>query len=279
MLKIVVGLVTFNHSEHELNCWLTSFRKTTQYAKQQNHDIDIKLLWIDNGCVKEAFQNQPDCRSLPTRGNVGYTVAINLLMQEAIATERADYFLSANPDGMFHPFFIHEILQFAARFPDALIEATQFPEEHPKHYDPTTYNTPWASGCACLYPAKIIETVGLMDENFFLYCEDVDFSWRTRLHGFEIKHCPTAKFGHYVLNRKASQSGTKFIYDSGRYLAAKWGNKPFEEWCNKVLLEEGIYASPNELPLLKTTPLAFNKTEIDNVVDFENHFHFSRGRW
>jgi len=33
----------------------------------------------------------------------------------------------------------------------------------------------WFTGCCCLFNAKVFQNVGLFDENFFAYYEDVDF--------------------------------------------------------------------------------------------------------
>jgi GT2 family glycosyltransferase len=43
-----------------------------------------------------------------------------------------------------------------------------------------------ASGCCLLVPRAVFDRVGLLDENFFLYFEDVDFVVRAQLAGFEL---------------------------------------------------------------------------------------------
>ncbi len=94
------------------------------------------------------------------------------------------WFLCVNPDGMLHRDLLVEMLQCAERYPDSLIEARQFPEEHPKPYDPETGLTTWASGACMLIPRRVYETIGGFDENIFMYMEDVDLSWRARGAGF-----------------------------------------------------------------------------------------------
>ncbi len=58
--------------------------------------------------------------------------------------------------------------------------------------------TAWATGCALFASGKVFETVGLLDDNFQLYCEDVDFCLRARAAGFQIIYVPQAKLWHKV---------------------------------------------------------------------------------
>ncbi len=276
---VVVGLITYNSSEEHLKQWRLSFETATILAKSRYPTIDFKLLWIDNGTKSVEFDDIQYGYNLTSRGNIGYTCAANLLMNEASRIEDFKYYLSSNPDGVFHPEFFINILTFANRYPNAIIECSQFPEEHPKYYDPLNYDTPWASGCSCLFPREILQTVGELDENFFMYCEDVDFSWRARLAGYKVKHCPKATYGHFVINRKSSLTTTKYFYESGRYLAYKWKNPEFQFWCEEILILEGIFLSPEELPHLPKINWPYSTTKMAEVCDFENKFYFGKGRW
>ena len=44
-----------------------------------------------------------------------------------------------------------------------------------------------ASGAAVFIPAVILKKIGLLDESFFMYHEDVDLFWRARIYGFDIR--------------------------------------------------------------------------------------------
>jgi GT2 family glycosyltransferase len=54
----------------------------------------------------------------------------------------------------------------------------------------------FASGCCMLIPARILQHVGMLDEAFFAYCEDIDFSLRIRKAGFRLRYVPTAHIWH-----------------------------------------------------------------------------------
>lgn len=52
-------------------------------------------------------------------------------------------------------------------------------------------------GGAFLVPKKVIAKVGLLDERYFMYFEDLDFCRRVRRAGFKVYYLPKAKFIHY----------------------------------------------------------------------------------
>lgn len=54
----------------------------------------------------------------------------------------------------------------------------------------------WASFAAILIRREVFARIGLMDEGYFLYFEDIDFCRRARLAGFQSLHWPTAHIVH-----------------------------------------------------------------------------------
>ncbi len=55
-----------------------------------------------------------------------------------------------------------------------------------------------ATGGASLYRAKMLKEVGLFDEDFFAYFEDVDISFRARLAGWNVRYTPAAIAYHHI---------------------------------------------------------------------------------
>jgi hypothetical protein len=45
---------------------------------------------------------------------------------------------------------------------------------------------------------KVFDTVGLLDENFFLYAEDVDLCYRARQAGWDIVYVPSGVVLHHI---------------------------------------------------------------------------------
>ena len=76
-------------------------------------------------------------------------------------------------------------------------DARQLPLEHAKDYDPLTRSQSWASGACLLTTREIFDTIGGFDhETFFMYCDDVDYSWRVRLAGYDVVYSPAARAFH-----------------------------------------------------------------------------------
>ncbi|PIP32177.1 glycosyl transferase [Candidatus Gottesmanbacteria bacterium CG11_big_fil_rev_8_21_14_0_20_37_11] len=63
--------------------------------------------------------------------------------------------------------------------------------------------TDFATGCCMLISRDLIEHIGLLDEKYFLYYEDVDYSIRAIKAGFKIYYLPKAHIWH----KNASSSG------------------------------------------------------------------------
>lgn len=56
----------------------------------------------------------------------------------------------------------------------------------------------WLSGASLLVRRAVFERVGLLDEGFFLYFEEVDFCRRARAAGWECWHVPASRVVHLV---------------------------------------------------------------------------------
>ena len=202
---------------------------------------------------------------------------MNLLLADAFADPRVSWFLCVNPDGLLHGELLVEMIRSAESHPDSLIEARQFPEEHPKHYDPHTGLTLWASGACLLIPRRIYETIGGFDPNIFMYMEDVDFSWRARAAGFTIRVAPRALFGHSVLDRRYCPLIDKYNYFAARYLAYKWGNTAQQSFYESVNRDRPYAA---ELPPLPShSQLASLRPADSSAATFEHGFAFAPLRW
>ncbi len=112
---------------------------------------------------------------------------------------------------------------------------------HQQHYefDQGQYNKKRevyaVCGAAVLYNKQIMEEIGYLDENFFMYYEDLDISERARLLGYKIIYAPKA----IVRHRHAASSkewSSFFIYhaERGRLLHVFY-NFPF-----RIFLKEYI---------------------------------------
>lgn len=125
--------------------------------------------------------------------NLGSAGGSNRLAAEGTAP----LLLVLNPDTYVAPTLLAEMVAALADTTVGMADAKQLPIEHPKHYDSRRGDTSWASGSCMLVRRTVFESIGGFDtEYFFLYCDDVDISWRTRLAGHRVVHVPTALVFH-----------------------------------------------------------------------------------
>lgn len=81
-----------------------------------------------------------------------------------------------------------------------------------------------ASGGASLYRVTMLEQIGLLDEDFFAYYEDVDLSFRAQLLGWKTSFAPQARVYH--------ATGTTGDRIKGFYTYQTMKNLPWLLWKN-----------------------------------------------
>ena len=73
------------------------------------------------------------------------------------------------------------------------------------------------SGCAALYRKSVLDEIGLFDEDFFAYADDVDLGLRIRLAGWGCVYVPTAKVYHKYSSSSSAYSPLKaFLVERNR---------------------------------------------------------------
>lgn len=277
-LSVAVGIVVFNNTATELADLARTLHRAIARLIDSEAQTDpstpatVSILLHNNGdAPADPALFGSRARMTASSTNLGFGRAHNLLMADAFG-EGAAFYIATNPDGMFHPDALVEMIAAARRCEGrALIEASVFPEELPKAFDPFTFDTPWAAGCCLLIPSAIYEAIGGFDENIFMFCEDVDLSWRARAAGFAVKHAPRALFNHPFKQPANSPVGRQAYLNAARYLAAKWGSKSFVRKMESLLAADGWEpkALPPSRPFILSSP----------VADFSHDLNFAPQRW
>lgn len=131
--------------------------------------------------------------------NLGYGAAINkAILFTFKKKEIVDWFLILNNDLDFKKNIINELVNFAQKnnidllspkildekgriwFAGGEIDNNRFTAGH------TQGKLDYLSGCCLLIKNEVIKKIGLFDEKYFLYYEDVDFCWRAKKAGFKL---------------------------------------------------------------------------------------------
>ena len=264
---LAVGVVTFNNEAAALRRMMRGIAAAADQA-----GIAPRVLLLDNGGPSSvALENEPGVTVLPGAGNVGFGAAHNRLMAAAFAAGAAHY-LALNPDAVPHPGMLGALLRMAAAADGrALVEALQFPVEHLKAYDPTHFDTPWASGAGLLIPRAVFEATGGFDDGFFMYCEDVDLSWRARRAGLRVLTCPAALLFHPTTDRVLDRQTQASFLRSGLRLATKWGGAACADRIRAEMAGLGIAVPDTDGIVPIPGPGA--------IPDFDHAFSFAPERW
>lgn len=266
--KIAIGIVTYNNSSFQIERLLRSIEVSQERLSERN---TVEIFLIDNGESTKLARTFQQLYRIPSRGNIGFAAAHNILMNEAFAMPTTHY-IAANPDGCFHPDCLLALLQMCQATSNlALVEALQFPDEHPKAYDPHNFDTPWSTGACLLISRAVYEITNGFDTSFFMYCEDVDLSWRVRLAGLRVKICPRALYMHHNQHSDYEMVRHGHFLLSGYLLARKWGNSLFAERMLAEMKKIGLSAEGAIVPKPVEDTLG--------VADFAHFFSFAPTRW
>ena len=203
MSGIQFQTVLFHNRPEALKRSARSLCASLEYACGHGQNLDrCVLLWGDASekpCMTEAELEKlrSECTGLDIEyvlfgENTGTSRGHNRLLPMA----GCDLLVTMNPDVVAAPSCVFHLLEAFAEEKTGMAEARQTPLEHPKAYDPATRTISWASGAFSMIRRACFEEIGGYDEHFFLYCDDVDLSWRARLKGWNLVYVPEAVVYH-----------------------------------------------------------------------------------
>ncbi len=115
------------------------------------------------------------------------------------------------------------------RYPRQLYERGKpFPVDHPL-------------GAALMVRHETIEEVGLLDERFFMYCEEIDWCMRIKAAGWGIYCVPGAEIVHYV-GQSTGQFRAEMVVAlwRSRYLLFQKHYSPLFRWLARRLVHLGL---------------------------------------
>jgi len=79
----------------------------------------------------------------------------------------------------------------------------------------------WVSGAAMCIRAEALAQVGLLDEAYYMYCEDVDWCYRARQAGWKIYYLPQAVVTH-AIGRSSDQRPLRMVAEFHRSMLRFW---------------------------------------------------------
>jgi len=196
--------------------------------------IPVTAYFLDNASTDGTPELlATSLQSLPFRAyilrsirNNGFARGMNLLA----AQSRAEFMFLLNPDTRLEKGCLESLLAQAntdSRI--GICDARQSPREHHKAWDSASGETSWCSGAAALIRREAFDQVGGFDDRlFFMYCEDVDLSWRLWLSGWKCMYVPSALVQHFTQDIDPGKRRTLENYFSFRnslFLFYRFGRK------------------------------------------------------
>jgi GT2 family glycosyltransferase len=196
---------------------------------------NLELVLLDNAssdgtaaAVRAAYR---DVYVIETGGNLGYAGGNNVGLEWA-RQQGADYVLLLNEDTIVDPAFLGYLVDAAEARPqlaflgplvyhhdepDVIQSAGGFiaPDWRTYHRgqnerDCGQYAVPfeadWVTGCSIFMRMSVVERIGVLDPEFFIYSEEVDWCVRARRAGFSGLVVPAARIWHKGVRRDYAPS-------------------------------------------------------------------------
>jgi GT2 family glycosyltransferase len=175
------------------------------------------------GCARQVIENA---------SNAGFGASINA----GFRASRAPYLITLNDDAAPQPEWLEALVGAAESRPDVGMCASQvrlFGEDQldsagmlvcrdgsskqrghfrPMRDFPVAEEVLIPSASAALYRRRMLEEIGLFDEEFFLYCEDTDLGLRARWSGWRCLYVPEAVVEHHYSHSAGRASPMKAYY-------------------------------------------------------------------
>ncbi len=240
MKKLAIIIINWNSLE------LTS---DTLKALQHCSFKDFDVVLVDNGSGDgsgEALQKDfPEVIHLSSPVNVGFTGGNNIGMNYALENGY-DYIMLLNNDVDADPGFLEPLIsrmeadpQMGAIQPLIMfhhnrnlvwnaggkylrwIGVSKTLTDLPQMTSPS--KTDWITGCAFMIKSEVLRKVGLLEEKYFIYHEDVDLSLRIRNAGYSLWIDPASVIYHIAgMSQKAKTKGKEgFVSPKVHYLNAR----------------------------------------------------------
>ena len=235
-MDISVVIVSYNTEEVLASCL-----KSLKVALSK---FTSEVFVVDNNSTDDTIvavnRDFPWVKLIANKDNVGFSRANN----QALKVAKGKYIIILNPDTQVYPDTVKKMIKFMEEHPDTAVATckVELPDGGLDRDCRRHFPTPWRSlthfsglskifggskifdqyymgylpvtrehevdscvGAFMMIRKRDLDKIGLFDEDFFFYGEDLDLCWRAKQKGYKVMYTPTAKILHY----KGVASGMK----------------------------------------------------------------------
>lgn len=248
--------------------------------------LQLEVIVVDNashdGTVQMIASEFPWVCLIQNQHNAGFAAAHNQALRQALGR----YWLILNSDAVVDPAALHTLVAFMdanpqvavagpklrypsgevqssrRRFPTnatLFLESTQLQRFRPRHAalrryyvedrsDDDPQDVDWLSGACLCVRSRAAAQVGLFDERFFMYSEELDWCRRFRAAGWRVSYVPTAE----VLHVEGGSSRADLAARDQRFqasklaYAAKWHGHAVAATLRAYLVLEYLFRAVEE---------------------------------
>ena len=264
-MDLSIIIVNFKTKDRLRQCLRSVFASETSFRFQ---------VWVvDNashdGSGEMVGKEFPEVKFTQNQENVGYAKANNQVLK-SVSDSR--YFLLLNPDVEVSANTFDKMVGFMDNNPGVGISGCKvlksdgsfdeacrrnFPNpvnaflyfsgigQSDYHLDlpeSETSEVDSVMGAFLLISKTVLEKVGFLDEDFFMYGEDLDWCWRTKAAGFKVVYAPLTSVKHYKGSSSKKLPG-KALYEFHRAMQIFY-NKHYRQNYNfliNFLVVSGIW--------------------------------------
>ncbi|MCE3006943.1 MAG: glycosyltransferase [Bacteroidetes bacterium] len=258
MLKLSIILVNYN-VKHFLAQALTSVQRAIQHLPAEVFVVDNNSV---DGSLAMLRKHYPWVKLIANRDNVGFSKANN----QAIAQSRGEYVVLLNPDTIVEEDTFTKVLAYLDAHPRAgglgvkmvngkgeflpeskralptpwvafykvfglarlFPRSRRFGRYHLSYLDPNKNHRVEVLSGACMFLRRqMLEEIGYLDEDYFMYGEDIDLSYRITQAGYENHYFSGTQIIHYKgeSTRKGSLNYVLVFYRAMLIFAEKHFSK------------------------------------------------------
>ena len=218
--KVIVILLNYCNWQYTLDC--------VQSLNQCIYS-NFKIIIIDNNSPNDSErmlrEKLPNSLIYQTGSNLGYTGGINFGIKKAIE-EDFSYILILNPDTLVDPNFLNILVEGMEVNPTAAagcgtiyhypktndiwyaggkmvpwrglaVHNHTFPNENGR-MDKRPRFVSFITGCMAFLRRSTLLDIGLQDERFFMYLDDIEYSARITKKGYDLLYIPSAIIYHRI---------------------------------------------------------------------------------
>lgn len=268
MLDLSIIIVSFNTDKLTQACLESIIKNTTKISYEiivvDNGSKDKSIESLNNLKTKNS-QSAQEIKIIENKKNLGYAKANNI----GIKAAKGKAILLLNSDTVILPSAIDEsyehlrnadILTVNLKSPDMTNQQAAgfgpnmlnifcwafFIDDlpivptlvHPyqisdKSYFEKNHQVDWVMGAFFLMKRKVFESIGLLDENIFMYGEEMEYCKRARDNGFKIMYFNRPSIIHFGMGSSESSEGAII----GEYKALKYYFHKYYSGQKEILLK------------------------------------------